>query len=428
MSATRNLVKSGGRVHHHAMPFGCTPLPEGGVRFCLWAPGAEDVELCLFSKSREPIFSAMKAISGGWFQQENMSAAAGDLYQFRVNGNFLVPDPASRFQPDDIYGPSQIISAQGFDWQDSSWQGRPWEEVILYELHVGTFSPEGTFAGVETRLDYLVDLGITAIELMPVADFPGKFNWGYDGVLLFAPDSVYGHPDDLKRLVCSAHQKGLMVFLDVVYNHFGPEGNYLHVYAREAFFQQDLHTPWGAAINFSRAGSRTVRDFFIHNALYWLEEFQLDGLRFDAVHGIHDDSHPHILEEIAQAVAKGPGRERHIHLVLENDGNEARYLQRNRQGAPMYYTAQWNDDIHHALHVLITGEEEGYYRDYVGTPAYHLGRCLTEGFAYQGEPSRYRNGRPRGESSRMLPPTAFVSFLQNHDQVGRCFPPVFQQN
>lgn len=400
------------------MPFGPSLLPEGGVLFRLWAPGAENIELCLINNGEQPVFSDMEALPAGWFQLKNREAVVGSLYQFRINGDLLVPDPASRFQPQDIHGPSQIISPVEFDWQHGKWQGRPWEEVLFYELHTGTFSPEGTFNGIEAKLDYLAELGVTAIELMPVADFPGRYNWGYDGVLLFAPDSVYGHPDDLRRLVRSAHQKGLMVFLDVVYNHFGPDGNYLHVYAKEAFFQEDRHTPWGASINFSGPDSRTVRDFFIHNTLYWLEEFQLDGLRFDAVHGIQDDSQPHILEEIAEAVANGPGQERHIHLVLENEANEARYLTGKRHGQRQGYSAQWNDDIHHALHVLLTEEKTGYYQDYADNPIKHLGRCLTEGFAYQGEPSLYRNNERRGELSSSLPPTAFVSFLQNHDQVG----------
>lgn len=404
--------------HCHSMPFGTQLLPHGGVRFRLWAPGAKEVALCLISKENISSFSAMEKLPGGWFQADNNDASAGSLYRFRIDDNLLVPDPVSRFQPIDINGSSKVIDPAEFDWTNHDWQGRPWEEVILYELHVGTFSPEGTFAGVEAKLDYLAELGITAIELMPVAAFAGKYNWGYDGVLLFAPTGVYGHPDDLKRLVLKAHRKGIMVILDVVYNHFGNEGNYLYVYAKEAFFQEDTHTPWGVAINFSGPDSRTVRDFFIHNALYWLEEFQLDGLRFDAVHGIHDNSQPHILEEIAEAVAQGPGKTRHIHLILENDNNEAHYLGRKPNGIPKHFTAQWNDDIHHALHVLLTDENEGYYQDYADKPIRHLARCLTEGFAYQGEPSPYRHNTYRGEISRMLPPTAFVSFLQNHDQIG----------
>jgi malto-oligosyltrehalose trehalohydrolase len=261
----------------------------------------------------------------------------------------------------------------------------------------------------------LRDFGVTAVELMPVADFPGRRNWGYDGVLPFAPDSVYGRPDELKRLVDAAHALGLMVFLDVVYNHFGPDGNYLRAYARD-FFTERHHTPWGAAINYDGTGSRAVRDFFIHNALYWLEEFHFDGLRLDAVHAIIDDSGPDILVELAQAVRAGPGREREVHLVLENDDNCARYLE-CVDGNPRWYDAQWNDDAHHALHVLLTGERDGYYADYADEPAKRLGRSLAEGFVYQGDFSAHR-GRTRGEASRDLPATSFVAFLQNHDQVG----------
>jgi malto-oligosyltrehalose trehalohydrolase len=258
---------------------------------------------------------------------------------------------------------------------------------------------------------------VTAVELMPVADFPGRRGWGYDGVLPYAPDAAYGRPEDLKRLVDAAHARGLMVLLDVVYNHFGPDGNYLHLYAPQ-FFTGRHRTPWGAAINFDGAEARPVRDFFLHNALYWLEEFHVDGLRFDAVHAIADDSTPDILTELGAAIRAGPGRERHVHLVLENDANRARYLRRTPDGGAPLYDAQWNDDVHHAFHVLLTGESDGYYADYAENPTQRLGRCLTEGFAYQGERSAHRGGEARGEPSAHLPPAAFVSFLQTHDQVG----------
>ncbi|PYX83975.1 MAG: malto-oligosyltrehalose trehalohydrolase, partial [Acidobacteria bacterium] len=300
-------------------------------------------------------------------------------------------------------------------WQDTKWLGRRWEEAVIYELHVGTFTPEGTFAAVEKRLPYLAELGVTAVELMPVADFPGSRNWGYDGVLPFAPDSRYGRPQDLKHLVQSAHRLGLMIFLDVVYNHFGPEGNYLHAYAPQ-FFTKRHHTPWGDAINFDGPDNRAVRDFFIENALYWLNEFNFDGLRLDAVHAIVDDSKPDILTELAGRARAQAGPGRHVHLVLENDDNAARYLRRGDR--PNYYDAQWNDDIHHSLHMIITGETDGYYADYAEAPVRHVGRCLTQGFDYQGELSKFRGGQKRGEPSRDLPLSAFVSFLQNHDQIG----------
>jgi len=397
------------------MPYGAECLDDGRLRFRLWAPAAGRVELCLENGPETMI--PLTREEGGWFALVTDKVAPGDLYRYLIDGGQRVPDPVSRFQPQDVHGPSQVIDPAAWDWTDAAWHGRPWEEAVIYELHVGTFTPEGTFAGVKQRLDDLVELGVTAIELMPVADFPGARNWGYDGVQPFAPDSRYGRPDDLKDLVQSAHARGLMVFLDVVYNHFGPEGNYLHLYAPQ-FFTERHHTPWGAAINFDGPDSRPVRGFFIHNALYWLEEYHLDGLRFDAVHAILDDSRPDILHDIAQAVASGPGAQRPVHLVLENEHNAARYLERDNALRPNCYTAQWNDDIHHALHVLATGEAGGYYEDYADQPAHHLARCLTEGFAYQGEPSRYRHGAPRGEPSRDLPLTAFVSFLQNHDQVG----------
>lgn len=399
----------------HRMPFGAE-LVAGGVRFCLWAPSARQVELALDTGGAVR-YVPMSAEAGGWYRLETGDAQPGSRYRFRIDGELLVPDPASRFQPEDVHGPSEVIDPHAFSWRDAAWTGRPWEEAALYELHVGSFTPEGTFAGVERRLDHLAALGVTAVELMPLADFPGRRNWGYDGVLAYAPDSVYGRPEDLKQLIQAAHARDLMVFLDVVYNHFGPEGNYLSRYAAP-FFTERHKTPWGAAIDFDGASSRSVRDFYINNALYWLEEYHFDGLRFDAVHAIYDDSSPHILDEIAAAVARGPGAKRRIHLVLENDKNEAHYLERNERGRPRRYTAQWNDDIHHAMHVIATGEDGGYYADYADAPLKHLGRCLTEGFAYQGDASRFREGAARGESSANLPLTAFIAFLQNHDQIG----------
>ncbi|HTS53911.1 MAG TPA: malto-oligosyltrehalose trehalohydrolase [Burkholderiales bacterium] len=396
------------------MPFGCD-VSRDGARFRLWAPASSTAQLSLEGPDLTGTL-AMKPVGSGWFEVDCPGAHPGSRYRFLLDNGVRVPDPASRANPDDVHGPSLVVDPLAFDWQDDDWRGRPWEDTVIYEVHVGTFSAEGTFEGVERRLDYLLDLGVTAIELMPVADFPGRRNWGYDGVLLFAPESRYGTPEHFKRLVQSAHRRGLMVFLDVVYNHFGPDGNYLHLYAPQ-FFTDRHHTPWGPAINFDGPEKQTVREFYAHNALYWLEEFHLDGLRLDAVHAIADDSRPDILEEIAAAVHAGPGADRHVHLVLENDRNAASKLG-GRPGEPGRYDAQWNDDAHHALHVLLTGETDGYYRDYADDPVARLGRTLAEGFAYQGEPSPYRGGRPRGESSAWLRPTAFVPFLQNHDQVG----------
>jgi maltooligosyltrehalose trehalohydrolase len=398
------------------MPFGAEMTGDGRVRFRLWAPAAQRVDLCLEEAGRQSLLP-MDSLAGGWFELCSTEAGPGSLYRFRIDGGMRVADPASRHNPQDVHGPSEVIDPLAHVWTDEEWSGRSWEEVVLYELHVGSFTRPGTFRGVEERLEHLARLGVSAVELMPVADFPGRRNWGYDGVLPFAPDSVYGPPEDLKHLVESAHRRGLMVFLDVVYNHFGPEGNYLHSYA-PAFFTDRHQTPWGAAINFDGPDSRPVRDFFIHNALYWLTEFHLDGLRLDAVHAIVDDSRPDVLTELAEAVQRGPGRERHVHLVLENDANEARYLAREANGKARWYAAQWNDDLHHALHVLLVGESDGYYADYAQRPVWYTGRGLAEGFVYQGEPSVYRDGKPRGEPSGGLPATAFVSLLQNHDQVG----------
>lgn len=403
-------------VRKHIMPFGAEVVP-GGVRFRLWAPSAQGIELLLAGRSGVgETVRPMTRGDGGWFELEAAGAGAGDRYRFRVDGDLAVPDPASRHQPEDVHGPSQVVDPEAFSWSDAEWKGRPWEETVLYELHVGAFTPEGTFNAVRGKLDHLKSAGVTAVELMPVSDFPGRRNWGYDGVLPFAPDAVYGRPEDLKRLVEAAHERGLMVFLDVVYNHFGPEGNYLHRYAGR-FFDPSHPTPWGDAINFTGPGSEVVRSFFIHNALYWLEEFHLDGLRLDAVHAMRDDSDPSFLDDLARAVAAGPGSRRHVHLVLENYANETRPLERNTDGTPLRYTAQWNDDVHHALHCLLTGEAEGYYGDFAPDPLRYLGRGLAEGFAWQGEPSPYR-GASRGEVSAHLPPVAFVNFLQNHDQIG----------
>jgi malto-oligosyltrehalose trehalohydrolase len=397
-----------GAKRHHVLPFGAEPIAQG-VRFRLWAPAAASVALRLDGGGRD---LPMAQDGDGWFAVTTDLAKPGSRYRYVID-DFPVPDPASRYQPDDVHGPSEVIDPAAHDWQDAAWRGRPWEEIILYELHVGSFSESGDFAGIERHLDHLVSLGVTAIELMPLADFPGTRNWGYDGVLPFAPDARYGRPEALKRLVEACHARGLAVFLDVVYNHFGPEGNYLGRVA-PGFFTERHHTPWGAAIDFARA---PVRNFFVENALYWLHEFNIDGLRFDAVHAILDDSDRHILLELAERIHAASRHDRPRHLILENDNNEAWPLRRE-DGQLRSYAAQWNDDLHHALHVLASGETGGYYEDYADAPVARLGRALAEGFAYQGEVSVHRDGARRGERSADLPPTAFVSFIQNHDQVG----------
>ncbi|HTZ79191.1 MAG TPA: malto-oligosyltrehalose trehalohydrolase [Stellaceae bacterium] len=389
----------------HAMPFGAT-VHDDGTLFRLWAPTAQRVALRLYEPGR---LIPMSAGGDGWHEVLVPGVGEGARYHYVIDGSQAVPDPASRFQPQDVHGPSEVIDAGRFEWSDGHWQGRPWHETVLYELHVGTFGKAGTFIGVIGELDRLAALGVTAIELMPVAAFAGARNWGYDGVLPFAPDSSYGRPEDLKRLVAAAHGRGLMVFLDVVYNHFGPEGNYLGLYAKPVFAGR--HTDWGEALNVAESGP-SARDFFVENALYWLEEFNLDGLRLDAVHAIQDDSEGHFLVELARRVRAATPAGRHRHLVVENDDNAAWLLAEKG-----LYDAQWNDDFHHAMHVILTGETAGYYRDYAEMPVEQLGRCLVEGFAYQGEWSAHRERR-RGEKSAGLTPLAFVTFLQNHDQIG----------
>jgi malto-oligosyltrehalose trehalohydrolase len=397
------------------MPFGAECRNDGSVRFRLWAPNARAVELSLADSP--PYRLAMSPVGEGWFEVSTREAEPGTRYSFRVDNLEPVPDPASRFQPSSVHAPSEVIDARAVEWTDGAWRGRPWQDVVIYEMHTGTFTLEGTFAAAEPKLGYLAGVGVTAIEIMPVSSFPGERNWGYDGVLPYAPTRAYGRPEDLKQFINAAHAQNLMVFLDVVYNHFGPEGNYLPRYAPQ-FLTDRHHTPWGPAINFDGPGGRVVRDYFIHNALYWLEEFHFDGLRFDAVHAIVDDSRPDFLTELAETIRRLIGGDRYVHLILENGNNAAHYLRRGLGEKPRLYTAQWNDDIHHALHVLVTGEKDGYYGDYADNAAWHLGRTLAEGFSYQGEPSRHHCGRARGEPSRELPPGCFVSFLQNHDQIG----------
>jgi malto-oligosyltrehalose trehalohydrolase len=395
----------------HQMPFGANVIADGSTHFRLWAPKQSAVSVVL-EDTQTTI--PMDRGDDGWFEAATDKAPPGTPYRYQLEDGFRVPDPASRCQADDAHGHSLVYDPFGYSWQKADWRGRPWHETTLYELHTGTFSPEGTFDGIRERLDHFERLGITAIELMPVADFPGRRNWGYDGVLMFAPDRAYGSPEDLKRLIDEAHARDIMVFLDVVYNHFGPDGNYLHLYA-PTFFTDRFETPWGAAIDFS---VRQVRDFYIGNAVYWLEEYRFDGLRFDAVHAILDDSPKHILTELAETVRQTLPEDRHVHLVLENDANEARFLKRSPAGGVPHFTAQWNDDYHHVQHVLLTGEEDGYYEDFTERRVDLLGRALTQGFVYQGEPSAHRGGEPRGEPSADLPPAAFVNFIQNHDQIG----------
>lgn len=405
----------------YRLPFGAE-LRGAATRFRLWAPSAKRVELVANPQSQAP-FKAQLAGADGWHEVVVDSLGAGTRYQYRIDDEIDVPDPASRSNPDGVSGASEVVDPESFDWNDDHWRGRPWREAVIYELHVGTFTPEGTFAAVIPHLAELADVGITAIELMPVAAFPGSRGWGYDGVLQYAPHAAYGRPEDLKNLVQAAHAQGIMVLLDVVYNHFGPQGNYLHRYA-QPFFTDRHQTPWGAAIDFAVP---QVRQFFIENALYWIEEFHFDGLRIDAVHAMYDDRSPHFIEELIRAVNEGPGQDRYIHIVLENHSNEAHLLAYPRPAEPAVdgqpptaalCVSQWNDDFHHPLHVILTGETDGYYEDFAAEPHKMLGRVLAEGFAFQGEKSRFGGNQPRGEPSTHLSPAVFVDFLQTHDQIG----------
>lgn len=395
------------RFAHHS-PWG-TQIVEGGARFRLWAPAQDAVSVMSESGAAVP----MARSDDGWFEVTTNAIPIGGGYRFALADGMCVPDPAARAQMTDVHGPSRLVDPKAYEWQTPDWTGRPWEEAILYELHTGTFSADGTFAGIAADLDRLVDVGITAIELMPVAQFAGARGWGYDGVLLYAPHVAYGGPEGLKRLVDEAHARGLMVLLDVVYNHFGPEGNYLHHYAPN-FFDAKRHTPWGAAIAFDRT---PVREFFVHNVLYWLEEFRFDGLRFDAIDHIKDPANEEILAEMAREV-RTQLTGRHIHLTVEDDENTTRLFDFDATNQPRLFTAEWNDDWHHAMHAALTGEDTGYYQDYADAPIQRLAEAMAYGFGYQGEPSPFREGRLRGEPSAHLPPTAFIDFLQNHDQAG----------
>ena len=367
----------------------------GRARFVLWAPSRDAVGLELDGGAARP----MDRLGDGWFALE-ADAVPGARYRFRLDENLTVPDPAGQALADDVHGWSVLVSHEAYAWRHTDWPGRPWREAVLYEAHPGVL---GGFDGLAERLPELARLGVTALQLMPVNAFSGTRNWGYDGVLPYAIAPAYGAPDALKALIDTAHGLGVMVLLDVVYNHFGPDGNYLPNYAA-AFFDEGRHTPWGPAIAFQKPA---VARYFIDNALYWLETYKLDGLRFDAVHAIGDNG---FLDAMAAEI-RTCITERPVHLVLENEANDASRLTSG-------FDAQWNDDFHNVIHVLLTGETSSYYQDFADRPAERLARCLAEGFIYQGQPSPNHDGRPRGMASGHLPPTAFVNFLQNHDQVG----------
>jgi maltooligosyltrehalose trehalohydrolase len=389
---------------------GATYLGDGRCQFLVWAPLASRVEVHLVSPE-ERIFPLARDAQG-YHGATSEGVAPGYRYLYHLDAERERPDPASRFQPQGVYGPSQVADPS-FPWGDRGWSGLPLEEYIIYELHVGTFSGEGTFEAVIPHLDELKALGVTAVELMPVAQFPGERNWGYDGACLFAVQDSYGGPEGLRRLVNACHRQGLAVVLDVVYNHFGPEGNYLADFG--PYFTGRYQTPWGAALNFDDPFSDEVRRFFIENASYWLTEFHIDALRLDALHSILDiSSYPFIAELAARFHEQAAKLKRRAYLIGESAANDARLIRAPERGG-YGLDAQWNDDFHHALHVLLTGEQDGYYQDFGGLE--QLVKAFREGFVYSGQYSQYRKRR-HGVASGDIPAHRFVVFAQNHDQVG----------
>jgi maltooligosyltrehalose trehalohydrolase len=393
-----------------AVTLGANYLGQNRCQFLVWAPLAHKVEVHLVSPVDRVI--PLRAGERGYHQAEVDGVGPGSLYFYRLNGELERPDPASRQQPQDVHGPSQVVDP-AFAWEDQCWFGLPLKDFIVYELHVGTFTPAGTFDAVIPHLSDLKELGITALEVMPVAQFPGSRNWGYDGVFPFAAQQSYGGPQGLKRLVNACHREGLAVLLDVVYNHLGPEGNYFRDFG--PYFTTRCQTPWGEAINFDGPHSEEVRRFFIENALQWVSDYHFDALRLDAVDRITDQSAQPFLARLAQAVhTRAEALNRRIYLMAESDLNDSRFIRSREQGG-FELDVHWNDDFHHALHHLLTGETDGYYQDFNSVG--HLAKAFTDGFVYTGEYSRYRE-RCRGSASRDVPADRFLVFAQNHDQVG----------
>lgn len=398
-------LKRSGIIRRHVLPFGAE-LSEGETRFRIFGPAVTSMMLKL--EGREQAF-AMQSEGDGWWSLTRDDAPAGSRYTYVLPDGLNVPDPVSRFQPKDVSGPSEVIDPTSYLWQDRNWTGRPWSEAVLYELHVGAFTEEGTFRAAIGKLNHLAQLGITAIELMCLADFAGRRNWGYDGVLWYSPDSAYGRPDDLKAFIDAAHGYGVMVLLDVVYNHFGPEGNYLPRYFPE-FCIESEHTPWGQALNFEGKHSEVVRDLIVQNALYWVEEFHVDGLRLDAAHAMIDKGRRHILDELAERVRDSTGK-RHIHLILENDLYVPERLTRDEYGNAKSYTAQWNHDMTHLLGISMAEHcPETPSSDNGETD--RLGKALARGYVIAAEMEGKRKPQDR------VAPPAFVSFLQTHDLIG----------
>jgi maltooligosyltrehalose trehalohydrolase len=391
------------------LPVGAEVLPGGGVHFRVWAPGRRRVEVVLPDRGSV----LLDAEADGYFSGRAAAAAAGDRYRFRLDGGTdLYPDPASRFQPEGPHGPSQVIDPGAFAWTDGGWRGVGLEGQVLYEMHIGTFTPEGTWESAARQLPELARAGITMLEVMPVADFPGRFGWGYDGVDLFAPTRLYGTPDDFRRFVDRAHAAGLGVLLDVVYNHLGPDGNYLKHFA-ENYFTDRYENEWGEAINFDGPEAGPVREFFVANAGYWIEEFHLDGLRLDATQQIFDNSPDHILAAVTRRVRQA-ARGRATLVVAENESQHARLVRPPGQGG-FGMDALWNDDFHHSARVVLSGHNEAYYSDYRGSPQEFISAAKW-GYLYQGQRYRWQKKR-RGTPALDLRPAQFVTFMENHDQV-----------
>jgi maltooligosyltrehalose trehalohydrolase len=382
---------------------------EGGVRFRVWAPDRLRVELIVGDGAPRLLSRDADGTFGGFVP----GLAAGARYRYRLDGDGPFPDPASRFQPEGVHGPSEVVDAATFAWSDQAWRGRPLEDVVAYELHVGTFTPEGTFAGAAEKLSFLRDLGVTAVQIMPVADFPGERNWGYDGVAPFAPARCYGKPDDLRRLVDRAHGLGLAVILDVVYNHFGPDGAYQGAFSPHYFTTRHT-TPWGQAINLDGLHRERVREYFMENACHWVREYHFDGLRLDATHALLDDSPRHFLAELAARV-KAAAPERHVLLIAEDHGNVAHMVRPPGEGG-WGLDAEYSDDLHHQVRRALAGDSEGYYGDFTGS-APDLAETIRDGWFFKGQHSAHRGG-PRGTDPGGIPPPRFLVFLQNHDQIG----------
>ncbi|HBL5001576.1 malto-oligosyltrehalose trehalohydrolase [Enterobacter cloacae] len=377
------------------------------VRFRVWAEGQQQLTLRLAERDLP-----MTAVGNGWFQIDVPGVTHGTEYQFVLQDGMAVPDPASRAQKGDVNGPSVVIDPGRYQPINPDWAGRPWEETVIYELHIGTFTPQGTFRAAIDKLPYLAELGITQLEVMPVSQFGGSRGWGYDGVLLYAPHSAYGTPEDFHAFIDAAHGLGLSVVLDIVLNHFGPEGNYLPLLS-PAFFDAQRMTPWGNGIAYER---EPVRHYILDAPLFWLTEYRLDGLRFDAIDQIKDTASKHILQQIAETIREALP-DRHIHLTTEDSRNVIFLHPRDEKGATPLFTAEWNDDFHNAAHVFATGETHAYYQDFAFEPEKKLARALAEGFVYQGEVS-LQTGHSRGVECHTQPPTFFVDFIQNHDQTG----------